>query len=275
VFRVALADRLQYWQIEQRNLEQDIQRLNGRASRIQNQKQQTIIAKLQELDRIASAVERGMQSLNFFQWHLHFNEVFQEGGFDIVIGNPPYLGFHGVKDKDILKEHYISASGKFDFYVLFVEQGMNLLSKNKFLCFICPTNFTKRSYGKALRKLLKESATIHTICDFQDLQIFEDALNYTGIFLFEKNKPSKNHKIAYREKNLHAEAILKLQSNLSDTAWIFVNDLADKITKKISSGFTSPLNQITEGISEGIVTGKNSVFLLSWSEVKTLGLEKE
>jgi TaqI-like C-terminal specificity domain/Eco57I restriction-modification methylase len=275
VFRVAIADRRQYWESKQRKLEQDIKAVK-KASKVQTSLQQTITAKLRDLDSIAADVERGMRSLNFFQWHLHFNDVFKHnGGFDIVIGNPPYLGFHGVKNKDSFKQHFLSASGKFDFYVLFVEQGMKLLSSNRFLCFICPTNFTKRSYGKPLRKLLQESATIHEICDFQDVQIFDDALNYTGIFIFGNNKPNKNHEICYRERSLNAEVMFKPQSDLSDTAWVFVNDSAAQITEKISSRFTSPLSQITEGISEGIVTGNNSVFLLSRSEVKTLGLEEE
>lgn len=92
VFQVAAADRRQFWESEQRKLKQDIQRMGGRASCAQLKKQQEIAEKLEALNAFETSVLSGERSLTFFQYHLHFNDVFQEkGGFDIVIGNPPYV----------------------------------------------------------------------------------------------------------------------------------------------------------------------------------------
>src|SRR5690606_23091840 len=64
----------------------------------------------------------------YFLWYLEFAKVFQEnGGFDVIIGNPPYIGFHKVPNKEYFKQKYFSANGKYDFYVLFIERGIKLL----------------------------------------------------------------------------------------------------------------------------------------------------
>ena len=109
VFRAAIVDRRQYWQGEQRKLEQDIKRM-GKASKAQTQKLQAADAKLKELDGIEIDVARGLRSLDFFQWHLHFNDVFQQkGGFDVVIGNPPYVRQEKLSEqfKESLKANFL------------------------------------------------------------------------------------------------------------------------------------------------------------------------
>jgi len=124
-----------------------------------------------------------------FNWEEEFRDIMKDGGFDVVIGNPPYVGFHGFKeDKDYFRNVYEACQGRFDLYLPFIERGIKLLKEDGLLGFICPTNFTKRQHGETLRKFLKRNCKILQIVDFQDQQVFEQALNYTGIFIFERSK---------------------------------------------------------------------------------------
>jgi methylase of polypeptide subunit release factors len=89
-----------------------------------------------------------------FIWEDEFKDVMAGGGFDVVVGNPPYVGFQGFnEDKNFLRDHYKSCSGRFDVYLPFIENGMKLLKTGGILGFICPSNFMKRQYGQNLREL--------------------------------------------------------------------------------------------------------------------------
>ena len=156
-------------------------------------------------------------------------------GFDVVIGNPPYMGFQGFTNKLYLKNHYFSAVGKFDLYLPFIEKGFRILCKGGFLEYICPTNFTKRAYGEKMRKYLKTDTTILTIIDFQDVQIFKEALNYTGIYLFKNSTPPPDNKIHYLARSLDDEGFYTSQDTLANKGWVFRNPRADSLIRKITN----------------------------------------
>lgn len=90
---------------------------------------------------------------------------------DIILeqigGNPPYIGFHNVPDKEYYKTNYFAANGKYDFYVLFIEKALRLLSTKGIMSFICPSYFYKRNYGQNTRKILLDKTNIRYIADFQ------------------------------------------------------------------------------------------------------------
>ncbi len=214
--------------------------------------------------------------INVFDWRAAFPHVFQgdNPGFDAVIGNPPYIGFHGfMSDKDYLKQSYLSARGKFDYYLPFIEKGIRLLKFGGLLGYICPTNFMKRDHGEALRAHLREAVQIIEITDFEDVQVFKGALNYTGVFIFQREAPSTSHRIYYKQRSLDAPAESVLQLSLTDDPWVFRVDEAAEIVNKIKRGKVSLLGKMARGISEGIVTGQNAVFLLDRSDALRLNLE--
>jgi tRNA1(Val) A37 N6-methylase TrmN6 len=98
-------------------------------------------------------------SLPFFLWQLEFARVFKEkGGFDVIIGNPPYVKIQNIDDTQttILKRKYYSASGKFDIYVLFMEQSFNLINNAGNITFIQPHRFINVDYGDKIRSYLKK-----------------------------------------------------------------------------------------------------------------------
>lgn len=152
-----------------------------------------------------------------FDWEREFDSIMAQGGFDVVIGNPPYVGFHGFKkDKDYFRNTYEACQGRFDIYLPFIERGIKLLKDGGLFGFICPANFTKRQHGQALRKFLKENCKILQIIDFQDEQVFEEALNYTGIFIFEKSKPMTKHCLVYIPRRIDGERFPVEQDMLQD-----------------------------------------------------------
>ncbi|BAY66903.1 hypothetical protein NIES22_70470 (plasmid) [Calothrix brevissima NIES-22] len=273
VFRVALADRLQYWQIEQRNLEQDIRRLKGKASRAQTQKQQAISNKLQELDSIAAEVERGMRSLNFFQWHLHFNEVFQQqGGFDIVIGNPPYVRQEQIKElKPALKEEYDCYTGVADLFVYFYERGFNLLKSGGNLSYITSNKYFRAGYGEKLRQFLGEKSQVQVLIDFGDAPVFE-AIAYPSIILVSKSKPN-NHQArvlnwearkSVDEFNLvyKNQSFYMPQKELGADGWRLESPGVLRLLDKLR-GMGTPLGEYVNGrFYRGIVTGLNEAFVI-------------
>ncbi|MCU0480730.1 MAG: N-6 DNA methylase, partial [Anaerolineae bacterium] len=105
-----------------------------------------------------------------FDWHAVFDDVFADGGFDVIIGNPPYVRQETLTTdfKAYAQTHYTTYSGTADLYVYFVERGLSLLKAGGQLGFIFPNKWMRAGYGKGLRELLT-STTIHSILDFGDL----------------------------------------------------------------------------------------------------------
>ena len=230
--------------------------------------------------RITLSLAQSQKSLGYrvdFDYRLFFSEVFRSNdGFDVVIANPPYVGFQGfMEQKEVLVSLFKTARGKFDYYIPFIEKGLECLRSDGVLCLICPTNFMKRSYGKALRQLLVDHASIAQVRDFEDQQIFEGALNYTGIFLFQKTEPPVDHSVSFKRRSLDSKELLVPQRLLTGAPWVFQDSLSRDLIHKIRSRQVSPLADISQGISEGIVTGQNEVFLLSNNKIAELGLEAE
>ncbi|GAB1476866.1 hypothetical protein MASR2M70_17020 [Bacillota bacterium] len=210
----------------------------------------------------------------YFLWKLEFAHVFREkGGFDIVIGNPPYIGFHHVPNKEYFNNAYFAANGKYDFYVLFIERGMQLVRQNGFLSYICPSYFYIRNYGKNTRKLLLDATTIRYIADFKDFQIFDSALTYTCIFGAEK-AVTEASKLRVLGTDLSSENVHYIeQSELKEPVWSLekksTNDIAGKVLGKSALKFAD----ITKSISQGIVTGNNDVYLISEDTIISEQLE--
>jgi len=215
-----------------------------------------------QIDGIISEITNGHKDFDF---EVYFSEVFHEkNGFDVVIANPPYLGFQGIDRsfKKLLQKLYTSVSGKYDLYVPFIEKGFYLLRRNGFFVFICPTAFTKRDYGNKIRKFLLENTQLLELVDFEHTQIFTEATNYTGVFSFIKANLEHN-KLKYKT-GLSNKLIEILQEQFSESPWIFRDSEAEQIISKI--GNNTKLNEISV-ISEGIVTGLNELYLKSEEEL--------
>ena len=197
VFRAAISDRRQYWQSEQRKLEQDISRM-GKASKAQTQKLQTFGDKLKELETIEIDVRRGLRSLDFFQWHLHFNDVFQQkGGFDVVVGNPPYVRADGGEENLTLRQaiessgDYETLSEKWDLYIACIERGYKLLKPNGITSMIVSDAFCHAKYAKKPQNWYLKNSRIIRLDFLSKLQFFDAAVRNV-VYLFQRANGSDN-----------------------------------------------------------------------------------
>lgn len=209
--------------------------------------------------------------LNPFNWEHEFPLIFANGGFDAVIGNPPYVRIQNLSG--ILKESYTSfykniISGNYDLYILFVKKGFDLLRDNGKLGYILPNKFFTTNYGFKIRRYIIENQCISKIIDFKTNQIFDNATTYTCL-LFLSNKEIKEFKYTSIElgndthnlKNLDFDNI-KMDSLNSDS-WIFTNKKTNMILDKIND-FIWTFDNICEKIFKGSSTGNDKVFLFDY-----------
>ena len=177
-----------------------------------------------------------------FNWEEEFPDVFKQGGFDVVIGNPPYVRNRELenKDKEFFAKEYETASGQYDLYQLFFEQSIKLLKTGGFVGFITSNKYTIADYGKKLREYLLENSKIISIADVSNLDVFKDAATYPYIIIFKKDKENQGNVItAYKpanEGNLTNGEVKISQAKLNETeSKAFVLKGENHILKKIES----------------------------------------
>ena len=211
----------------------------------------------------------------FMLWHTWFYDVFSQGGFDIVIGNPPYVEAKKLKYiASTLKNIFNVYSGTADLSIYFVEHGMNTLTAKGVLSFITTNKFFNTGYGKKLRELIT-SNTIQKIINFEQVEVFEDILVSSVIIEIAKHDVDKGNWLTYerfyklKKEQFIPEFIKRqetlgnyLQDYLDEKEWSF-SDMTELILKgKIEKG-SQPLADI-EGISinRGVTTGYNPAFII-------------
>ena len=273
VFKVAVADRRQYWVGRQQDLERKIKAMKGKVSKLQEKERAEIAAKLAELDKFASEVESGERSLTFFQYHLHFRDVFdKKGGFDVVIGNPPYVRQESIKElKPALQKEYDCYTGVADLFVYFYEQGFNLLKSSGYLSYITSNKYFRAGYGEKLRSFLGEKSKVEVLIDFGDSPVFE-AIAYPSIILLSKNKPD-NHQAhvlnweagkSVDEFNFvfKNQSFFMPQKELGADGWRLESPAVLRLMDKLR-GAGTPLGEYVNGrFYYGIKTGLNEAFVV-------------
>ncbi len=125
-------------------------------------------------------------------------------GFDIVIGNPPYIRRTSISDVDKAQYDclYHSAKKQYDIYLLFIERGLLSLTHNGLLCYINPIRFFNSNYGEGCRKFIMRESNIKSILDVSQLRVFETALTYPCVLLLERGKTNDNVVKYIRPNNL-------------------------------------------------------------------------
>ena len=127
----------------------------------------------------------------FFLWHTYFADVFEQGGFDIVIANPPYVLVQTIKDKALqkcYKDSFEVSSYKIDLYHLFIEKGFDMLKKEGTLIYINPSNFLTNNYTISLRDYLLQQNSLCSIINIED-DVFAASVN-TCVFLGRNISPN-------------------------------------------------------------------------------------
>jgi len=190
-----------------------------------------------------------------------------DGGFDVVIGNPPYVRVQGLKsnyedEAKLYEEKFASATGKYDIYALFIEMSFNMLKNNGKLSFILPHKFLISDFGSGIRGFLSKNRAVESLLHFGSEMVFEDASTYTCIITLSHNNQKLNFKsISPKEIFNPFEYDLISYENLNSDKWnLSSNDIA-KILDKINQ---QPLKvkDIFKGVFQGTVTVNDDIFML-------------
>jgi type I restriction-modification system DNA methylase subunit len=198
-----------------------------------------------------------------------------EGGFDAVIGNPPYVRIQGFPADQILylTTHYRSATGNCDLYVSFIERSLNLLNQEGALGVIAPNKFFRTEYGEGLRGLLASRRAVRRIVDFGANQVFA-ATTYTCLlFLHRRASDSFEYAKSKADKaSLQNAAFCKRDSHaLESNSWTFETPETASLLAKLEKDVTRLLDLPTN-MGRGSSTGDDNVFVF---ETGTLRIEED
>ena len=222
-----------------------------------------------------------------FNWKAQFPDVFKNGGFDVVIGNPPYFNLQTIEDNkqsNYFEKNYKSYRGKADILYMFIEKINLLLRKDCFLGLIVANYFLKSHYADNLREFIIQNYEIEHIIDFGSVKIFGDANVDTCVLIFKKsNNKNKNflYGLLFEEQSisnflnqslnnkpfnqLNYKFLLVNQEEKNGSPWLF---------EKKSTLDTLKLSEICN-IGKGAATGKDDIFVIDKKLVQKLKLENE
>ena len=235
------------------------------------------------------------KKINAFNWKEAFPEVFKNDGFHAIIGNPPYVEFKQLEKeiKDLLEPKYETARGKYDLFIPFIEKGIQLINDKGLFSYIVPSMFTKRDFGKEVRKYITSNCALEKLVWFGDFQVFDQVTVYPFVFVFTKNKKIKNTrivKVRYSKGLQHSDIEHSLNNPRSDeisdkykisSSRFDINewDLSRTEIKILKENLenhsrTKKLKEISKYIFVGIQSGKDSVFFVDDETIKKKKLEK-
>lgn len=206
-----------------------------------------------------------------FDWREAFPQVFRDGGFDVVIGNPPYVRMELLKAvKRYLSQHYVVADDRTDLYAYFFERGVQVLRPGGRLGFISSSTFFKTASGEKLRTFLGDGVAIETVVDFGDAQLFEGVTTYPAILTARKDDEPEGSLTFLNVRGAVPDdlgrAVLREgrtmpRARLGRGSWQFEEDALAALRAKIAEGRPT-LGEVYGAPFRGIVTGLNEAFVI-------------
>ena len=237
--------------------------------------------KLNILDKEQEDIQTNKLYVDAFEWRFEFPQLLDENGnftgFDIVIGNPPYLRIQGIRDTnpafaEELVKKYRSATGSFDLYATFAERGLQVIRQSGIVNYIMPDKWTNAAFGKGLREIISEQNAAHKIISFGAYQVF-NASTYTALQWFMPNSEHLEYYQLNRNLETNQELDIYLRSIKYDDASIVDANKLDKKSWVLTVGATSTVLQkleshprriadIFDKIFQGLATSKDDVYFL-------------
>ena len=208
--------------------------------------------------------------VNAFDWNAEFPGIMQTGGFDAVIGNPPYVRQEGLGHlKEYFSRTYAAYSGTADLYVPFIEKGVSLLAPGGQFAYIVTNKWMRANYGKGLREWLRGKGLVE-IVDFGDLPVFQKAATYPCILRLA-NKPARETMRAAivetldfpdLEQHVQARGFDVPLADLDPGGWSLARREEQELLRKLRK-VGVPLGEYVKGkIFRGVLTGLNKAFVI-------------
>ncbi len=214
-----------------------------------------------------------MRRVNPFDWKTEFPAIMKAGGFDAVVGNPPYVRQEALSGfKDYLAQRYEAYDGVADLFAYFMEKSVGLLREGGRFSFIVSSSFLRTTYGEALRRTLKKQAAVLRIVDFGGLAVFENAKDtYVCIPLLAKAKQPTRLEVSRipsldfssLEDSVIDHRFTILQERLTENAWSLKSDGEAAVFEKVMKA-GKPLGEyVDRKFFRGLLTGLNEAFELN------------
>ncbi len=224
-------------------------------------------------NQLALFDEEEAYRINVFDWQTAFPETFADGGFDAVIGNPPYIRIQAMKEwapieVEFYKQHYTAASkGNYDIYVVFLEKGLSLLNAQGRLGYILPHKFFNAKYGEPVRELIAKGEHLQAVVHFGDQQIFAGATTYTCLLFLNKQPQKHLHFVQahdlkgwrFEGKQVNGEIA---SGKVVNAEWNFVIGSNVTLFEKLSK-ISTKLKDVTDRIFQGIKTSADKIYIVN------------
>ncbi len=197
-----------------------------------------------------------MYKINAFDWQSEYKTIFLNGGFDIVLGNPPYVKYENLDDntKTYAKGRFCHVGSNFDIFQLFLEKSYSLLKTEGTNGFIFPNLFLKGMLYEKTRKFFYENSFVKVIRDYGD-GVFNNVSMPTCIFIYEKENRNNNKILFYKRGNNNFLETIVNQDSFNNQNFIYSSDTL--ISNKLKSKF-KPLSDYIL-ITRGLEIGKNKI----------------
>mgnify|MGYP000642658188 CR=1 FL=1 len=269
---------------------------------IKESKNETKLAQVQKLR---------LKRINpFFIWKLEFGEVFKDnGGFDLIIGNPPYIKEYTERSAFDGVRHSYYYQGKMDLWYLFACNGLDILKEGAVLSFIATNNWVTNFGASKMRDKIIKDARILALIDFNNFKIFDSAGIQTMIMMFQKDSISDNYEFDYRKLNNNTDDLSNVadllaknnngiheifspiveRSKFKDKSLIFNNPVIENIinkiqqvdsfnlsNKEVANGIHSHHDNVTKRMLEELENKFNigsGIFSLNNNELNNLSLQ--
>lgn len=217
-----------------------------------------------------------IKRINPFDWNNEFPEIMGDG-FDVIVGNPPYLRIQGLQEYfgdqiSYFTDNYQSAVKRFDIYLLFIEKGFKLLNNNGVLGYICPHKFLNSDFGSGLRQFFIDNSALNSFVSFGNNLIFKKASTYTGILLLSKDNKKLFNFYEFADMNAIeiSEEIFSLKkenfasyniNDFSSKPWMLVSAETKLVLDRLHKQ-PKTVEKMFDNVFQGIVTGMDEIYLL-------------